>query len=108
MDEVTAGAVIAVWHADIDHARRWFDAVCEEYHALLADCDDPGWDAYLDGLARRVQRDALGAGLVDGFASYLQAHAADPMAVIAHLADPALRDELVRTYAHAVEQSHVE
>lgn len=107
MDEVTVGAVTAVWHSDIDHARRWFDAIGEEYRALLKAGGAADWATYRNRLTGREQHDGLDGGVVDGFASYLERHSRAPMDVVAELADPGIQHELIRMYAEAVQHAHV-
>ena len=107
MDEVTAGAITAVWHRDSEDARRWFDLVADSHQALLASGAPPAWEGYRAMLAERARHSPFGPDAVDGLVAYLERHSPNPLDVIAQLADSAMRDELVNRYALAVEHGAI-
>lgn len=107
MDELTSAAITAVWHSDIEQARRWFVTIGAEYRALVDSGDETDWQRFKDSLRSRAERDLLDVGSVDGFFAYLDTHCPSPMAIIKQLAEPEHLDELVSRYAHAVEQGHI-
>lgn len=99
MDEVAAGAVTAVWHADAETAGRWFALIGQEYRRLAGAGDQHDWPAFKVRLAERAGRESFAADAAEALTRYLDDHSPAPMDVIRWLAE----SDAVDMYVLAVE-----
>lgn len=97
MDEVLAGAIIAVWHTDDVAAERWFKAI---HSATTAENSENGnWAPTRERLIDQAQEDGVPAVTVAAFLDYLDGFAPDPLTVVRGLAEMMASGDLLAAYA---------
>lgn len=96
MNEILAGAIIAVCHLDDAAAVQWFGSVLA---ALTAeDSGSDQWAVVRERLIQQAESDAVPATTVAAFLDYLDAFAPNPLAVVDGLAELMSRGVLLDAY----------
>lgn len=108
MDEISRGAVTAVWHDSREVADRWFTLISNDYQALQEDGSELDWDHFKERLVNDAAAEAFASETVAGFVAYVEAYSSAPMSTVGELADPNEHDAVLAEYDRALAEAYAQ